>query len=116
MAPRSDLTIKGIDVLEGVIDPDSHDEIKVTMSNHGSGTFEIERGFCIAQLILQRIVTNAEVVQVTGLTSSTSRASAGLNNAGLAYLSMDAITEENEPATTGVGISSAGADSEVPPH
>ena len=116
VAPRSDLTIKGIDVLEGVIDPDSHDEIKVTMSNHGSGTFKIERGFCIAQLILQRIVTNAEVVQVKGLTSSTSRASAGLNNAGLAYLSMDAITEENEPATTGVGISSAGADSEVPPH
>ena len=127
VAPRSGLAIKDIDVVAGVIDPDYRGEIKVVLANHGTGTFKIEQGARIAQLILERIVTNAEVVQVEGLTSSTSRASAGLDNAGLAYLSMDAITEDepiSEPCavhrgsetTTGVGTSSAGAGSEVPPH
>ena len=111
--------------MAGVIDPDYRGEIKVVLANHGTGTFKIEQGARIAQLILERIVTNAEVVQVERL-PSTSRGSSGFGSTGLTYLSMDSNIDEDEPISVpcavhrgaetaeGVGSGSADANPQVP--
>ena len=76
---------------------------------------------------MERIVTNADVVQVERL-PTTSRGSSGFGSTGLAYLSMDSIEDEGEPISVpgavhpgtggseGTGSGSASAVSEVPPH
>ena len=88
------------------------------LANHGTGAFKIEQGMRIAQLILERIVTNAEVVQGERF-PSTSRGSSGLGSTGLTYLSMDSNIDEDEPisvmkTTEVIGGCSAAGDHQVP--
>ena len=123
MAPRSGLALKDIDVAAGVIDPDYRGEIKVVLVNNGVGCFKVERGMRIAQLILERIVTD-KVVQVERLPTpagnTSGRGSSGFGSTGLTYLSMDHDTEE-EPisapeTTTADADGNTAASSQVPSH
>jgi dUTP pyrophosphatase len=57
IAPRSSLSVKGIDVLAGVIDSDYRDEVKIILVNLGELEFIINPGDRVAQLILERIRT-----------------------------------------------------------
>ena len=55
IAPRSELTLKGIDVTAGIIDSDYWEEVKVLLVNHSDVQFEVKTGDCIAQLIIKKI-------------------------------------------------------------
>ena len=112
-----------------MLDPDFRDEIKVVLINHGSRDFQVTRGARVAQLILERIVTNSSVVQVERLPAP-SRGSEGFGNTGLAYLSFDSVRDEGEPipdakvhdvpagsgSSDEVGGAHGAASSELPPH
>lgn len=66
VAPRSGLALKcGIDVMAGVIDSDYRGEVGVVLVNLGTAPFEVKVGDRIAQLILEKIETNADVVEVS---------------------------------------------------
>ena len=58
VAPRSGLAMQHIDVAAGVIDPEYCGEIKIVLVNRGPRDFKVEQGARVAQLILERIVTN----------------------------------------------------------
>jgi dUTP pyrophosphatase len=55
-APRSGLSVKGIDVGAGVIDSSYRGEIKVLLINNSESKFYVNTGDRIAQLILERVV------------------------------------------------------------
>lgn len=55
IAPRSGLSMKGIDVGAGVIDRDYTGEIKVLLRNHSDVTVCVKPGDRIAQLIVKKI-------------------------------------------------------------
>jgi dUTP pyrophosphatase len=55
-APRSGLSVKGIDVGAGVIDSSYRGEIKVLLINNSESKFFVNTGDRIAQLILERVV------------------------------------------------------------
>ena len=57
--------------------------------------FNVAQGTYIARLLLERIVTNADVVQVEQLPASSS-SSGGFGYTGLVYLNMDSSTGEGE--------------------
>ena len=76
IAPRSELALKGLDVQGGVVDPDYRGEIKVIMSNASPRARAVEQGRRIAQIILERIVNDAEIAVVPNLPAS-SRGSGG---------------------------------------
>ena len=77
----------------------------------------------VAQLILERIVTD-EVVQVerlpTGSGSAAARGSSGFGSTDRTYLSMDHSTEDEPISVTetaeGMGSCNAAADHQVPPQ
>ena len=56
IAPRSGLSLKGIDVGAGVIDRDYRGEIKVLLINNSAQPFAVNKGDRIAQLICEKIV------------------------------------------------------------
>ena len=123
MAPRSGLALKNVDVAAGVIDPDYRGEIKVVLVNHGTGCFRVERGMRIAQLILERIVTD-RVVQVERLPTASgntgARGSSGFGSTDRTYLSMDHSLED-EPISTvettrATANGNTGAVGQVPSH
>lgn len=81
-APRSGLAWKNsIWVNAGVIDIDYEGECKVILENHGTEDFVIKKGDRIAQLILEKIVDNAEVSVVDEL-PKTIRGSGGFGSTG----------------------------------
>jgi len=55
IAPRSGLSLKGIDIGGGVIDQDYRGEIKIIIINNGISTFIINEGDFIAQIIPEQI-------------------------------------------------------------
>ena len=55
IVPRSGLATKGILVDAGVIDADYRGEIKILLVNHGIEHFEVRKGDCIAQLIVDQL-------------------------------------------------------------
>ena len=57
IAPRSGLSLKGIDVAAGVVDRDFRGEVKVVLVNNGTTPFTVTQGDRIAQLVLERIAT-----------------------------------------------------------
>lgn len=63
IAPRSGLAVKhGLDVGAGVVDPDYTGELRVVLFNHDShNPFIVRPGYRIAQLILERALTQFEV-------------------------------------------------------
>ena len=82
IAPRSGLAVKhGVDVLAGVVDRDYRGQVHVVMINHGCDVVHIRRGDRIAQLILERIVDDAEVLEVSELAGS-DRGQSGFGSTG----------------------------------
>ena len=55
IAPRSGLSIKGLDIGAGVVDSDYRGPIKVLLINNSDTPFQINAGDRMAQLILERI-------------------------------------------------------------
>lgn len=82
VAPRSGLAVKkGINCGAGVIDRDYTGEVKVMLFNHSTEDFKVEKGDRVAQLVLERIVDDAEVVIVEKLEDST-RGEGGFGSTG----------------------------------
>ena len=70
IAPRSGLSLKGIDVAAGVIDRDYAGELKVVLVNNSTTDLLVNVNDQIAQLIVERIATvNIEIVNMIGETS-----------------------------------------------
>lgn len=68
IAPRSGMAVKaGIDVLAGVVDRDYTAVVSVVLINHGATAYDVRAGDRIAQLLLERIVDNADVIAVDDL-------------------------------------------------
>ncbi|XXQ35230.1 Deoxyuridine 5'-triphosphate nucleotidohydrolase [Plasmodiophora brassicae] len=83
IAPRSGLAWKHhIDVGAGVVDRDYRGPVGVVLFNHSSSDFKIEAGDRIAQLILERIVDDADVVEMDDLPES-ERGSQGFGSTGV---------------------------------
>ncbi|AMD20679.1 HDL065Cp [Eremothecium sinecaudum] len=82
IAPRSGLAVKhGIQTGAGVVDRDYTGEVKVVLFNHSDVDVEIKKGDRIAQLILERIIDDAEVVVVDSLDES-ARGEGGFGSTG----------------------------------
>lgn len=82
IAPRSGLAVKhGIQTGAGVIDRDYTGELKVILFNHCNDDFEVKKGDRIAQLILEKIVDDAEIVTVDSL-EETLRGEGGFGSTG----------------------------------
>ncbi len=82
--PRSGLALNhGVTVLnaDGVIDPGYRGDIGVILINHGTGSFQIQRGDRIAQLIVQQVarVCWQEVENL----KSTERGAGGFGHTGI---------------------------------
>jgi len=69
VAPRSGLSVKGIDVGAGVIDSSYRGEIKVLIINNSQSDFYVDKGAKIAQIILERC-SNAKIMLVDELSES----------------------------------------------
>jgi dUTP pyrophosphatase len=69
VAPRSGLSVKGIDVGAGVIDSSYRGEIKVLIINNSKSDFYVDKGAKIAQIILERC-SNATIRLVDELSES----------------------------------------------
>ncbi len=88
LAPRSGLALKnGIDVGAGVGDFDYTGPYGVILFNHTDVDFPVKRGDRIAQLILERIVPDADVVVVDNL-EETLRGEGGFGSTGVSKLSL----------------------------
>ncbi|GMM55528.1 bifunctional dITP/dUTP diphosphatase [Maudiozyma humilis] len=82
IAPRSGLAVKhGIQTGAGVVDRDYTGEVKVVLFNHSQKDFKIVKGDRIAQLILEKIVDDAEIVVVDSLEDS-ERGAGGFGSTG----------------------------------
>jgi dUTP pyrophosphatase len=74
------MSIKGIDTMAGVVDPDWTAEIKVVLFNHMSTPYDIKCGDRIAQLILERVAI--PVVKEIDSLPTTERGSNGFGSTG----------------------------------
>ena len=81
IAPRSGLSVKGLDIGAGVVDSDYRGPIKALLINNSNTPFEINVGDRMAQLILERI-ENPECILVDEL-PETERASKGFGSTGI---------------------------------
>ncbi|AGO11930.1 AaceriAGR249Cp [[Ashbya] aceris (nom. inval.)] len=82
IAPRSGLAVKhGIQTGAGVVDRDYTGEVKIVLFNHSDKDYSVKRGDRVAQLVLERIVDDAEVVLVEALEES-SRGEGGFGSTG----------------------------------
>lgn len=82
VAPRSGLAVKnGIQTGAGVVDRDYTGEVKVVLFNHCDKDFQINKGDRVAQLILEKIIDDAEVVIVESLEES-ERGAGGFGSTG----------------------------------
>ena len=70
----------GIDIGAGVIDRDYRGELKVLIINNSPGTFEVQKGDRVAQLVLERI-SYARITPVSSLDHTTRHAS-GFDSTG----------------------------------
>ena len=82
IAPRSGLSVKGLDIGAGVVDADYRGSVKVLLINSGNTPFQINPGDRMAQLILEHI-KNPECVLVDSL-PVTNRGTQGFGSTGLA--------------------------------
>ena len=53
IAPRSGLSLKGINVAAGVIDRDYRGEVQVVLVNNSHTPLKVDIGDCIVQLIVE---------------------------------------------------------------
>jgi dUTP pyrophosphatase len=81
IAPRSGLSVRGIDVGAGVIDPSYRGEIKVLLINNSKDPYFVERGDRIAQGIFEKCYSvDFQVVENLDLTD---RGSGGFGSSGV---------------------------------
>ena len=83
IAPRSGVSMKGLSVNAGVVDKNYTGILKVLLVNHSASNYSIKKGDRIAQLILERIVDDCEVVEVDELDETTSRGTSGFGSSGV---------------------------------
>ncbi|CAL9730094.1 deoxyuridine 5'-triphosphate nucleotidohydrolase [Monosporozyma unispora] len=82
IAPRSGLAVKhGIQTGAGVVDRDYTGEVKVVLFNHSKKDFEVAKGERVAQLILEKIIDDAEIIVVDSLEES-ERGAGGFGSTG----------------------------------
>jgi len=82
IAPRSSLAWKNhIDVGAGVVDRDYRGPVGVVLFNHGPEDFAVKWGDRIAQIVLEKINTEAEPVRVESL-DDTERGEGGFGSTG----------------------------------
>ena len=55
IAPRSSLSLKGIDISAGVVDPDYLGAIKILLCNNSPNSYKVNKGDFVAQIILEKI-------------------------------------------------------------
>jgi dUTP pyrophosphatase len=81
IAPRSGLSLKGIDVGAGVIDSDYTGEVKILLINNGINDFNVKKKDRVAQLILEKI----EVLEIEAIKSieTTERGESGFGSTGI---------------------------------
>ena len=81
IAPRSGLSLKGIDVGAGVIDSDYTGEVKILLINNGINYFNVKKKDRVAQLILEKI----EVLEIeaTEYIETTERGESGFGSTGI---------------------------------
>ena len=83
IAPRSGVSTKGVSVNAGVIDKTYRGNCKVLLVNHSTtNNFTIGKGDRIAQLILEKIVDDCEIVEVDEL-DETIRGDNGFGSSGI---------------------------------
>jgi len=80
VAPRSGLSLKGIDVGAGVVDSSYRGELKILLINNSGNDYHVLQGDKIAQLIMERC-SNAKVELVQTL-NDTSRGFGGFGSTG----------------------------------
>jgi dUTP pyrophosphatase len=80
VAPRSGLSLLGIDIGAGVIDSSYRGELKVLIINNGLRDYTIAKGNKIAQLILERCSDTS--IEVVDELSETERGYGGFNSTG----------------------------------
>ena len=81
--PRSGLALRhGVTVLNapGTVDAGYRGEVGIVLVNHGRGTFRVQPGMKVAQLVVAPVV-EVEVVEATAL-SETSRSKDGFGSTG----------------------------------
>lgn len=81
IAPRSGLSVKGIDIGAGVIDFDYTSEIRVCFINNSNQDYEINLNDRIAQMVFERINRFETIVEVEVL-PETERGSGGFGSTG----------------------------------
>jgi dUTP pyrophosphatase len=83
IAPRSGLSVKGIDVGAGIIDEDYRGEIKVLLRNHSDDDIELPRESRIAQLLVLPVCyPDLNLVDPEAL-ESTERGAGGFGSTGV---------------------------------
>jgi dUTP pyrophosphatase len=83
IAPRSGLSVKGIDVGAGVVDQSYRGKIKVLLINNSEKDFEVKIGDRIAQLIIEKcFYPEVEIVNNIDDLSTTSRGEGGFGSTG----------------------------------
>ena len=81
IAPRSGMSLKGIDVAAGVIDRDYRGELRVLLHNSGTTDFNVESGDRIAQLVIERIAM-VDIEKVDTM-DATDRGDKGFGSSGV---------------------------------
>ena len=94
IAPRSGLSVKGLDIGAGVIDSDYRDLVKAVLINNSNTEFQIKQGDRMAQMILESI-QNPDTQHVDSLPETT-RGSSGFGSTGTST-----ATATTEPSDLG---------------
>jgi dUTP pyrophosphatase len=81
IAPRSGLSLKGIDIGGGVIDADYRGEVGIIVINNSSAPFIIDNGDRIAQLICELYISPD--IEITDVLSETERSNKGFGSSGV---------------------------------
>jgi deoxyuridine 5'-triphosphate nucleotidohydrolase len=69
IAPRSSMSLKGVDVQAGVVDRGYRGEIKVLLSNSTSVPYQVSRLSRIAQLVIEKIADIDDIIPIATLDS-----------------------------------------------
>ena len=80
LRPRSGLSLKGINVAFGTIDPDYRAEVKAIVTNTTLNSFHFPIGYRVGQLVFSP-VSQPEAIEVKSL-PSTSRGNNGFGSTG----------------------------------
>ena len=80
VAPRSGLSVRGIDIGAGVVDSSYRGEVKVLVINNSNEDFKVESGTKIAQFILERCSNT--LIKTEDILSRTERGFGGFGSTG----------------------------------